>query len=266
MTLKKIFTTSLYKFSDYPLLLLVKKSKTFLYIILLAFIMLIGYAFMLVPPLVQAGGIANVANEVVPEFEIKDGKLSCEKYHYVDEKSGVYIDVDTSKEGQPEVPSGYSQVLLVTKTHMISSDGGGIRGNSFENVMAELSLSYMDKSQLVQFLKDKEPIIYIAGSLLSLLLFFFRIILTALQAAIFAVVANVLILHAPLRFGQVFKLAIFSMTFAVVLSTVFRILSLRSIVYIESYITMILTLFYLIKGMITYKSTREIIIEELPIE
>ena len=248
-----IFKTSLFKFSSYPSLLLVSNFKTVLYVFFLAFIMLFGLSAAAVPLFSSGGGFAGIAEKNLPEFSIKNGELTCKKVLIDDSQNSMYILVDDTKQGQIDLPDGYLQALTISRTDLL------IRNNYQTNSLKLSEIGSLTKADVVAWLKDNTAIIcfvlavfMLAGFLISLS---FNMLVTALIAKAF----NVLFIHASLRFGEIFKMTVFSMTLSVILNMIFAALGLGVFSMIAPFITM----FYLAKGMKACRDSEGIVIEVL---
>ena len=93
---------SVYDLKSYRLFLKDKKGKTFLFGFLLV---LLYFLVTVILPFVQfqvsTGGIMNIAEELVPDFTIADGRLDMERQFEFAE-GDTYIFVDTKNEEMAE--------------------------------------------------------------------------------------------------------------------------------------------------------------------
>lgn len=252
MRFKEIFKTSLYRFSDYPSLLLVGWVKTFLYILFLAAIMLLGLIVTVTPLLVKKGGLSGLAQSELPEFSIENGVLECEPYILDDPERSMYIHIDPAEKGEPVIPDDYVQAMAASDKIMVVKNGAKIDKLEFSE------LGKVNKNLVVAFLKAYSNFIYLMLALFIFLGLSFSVLVNAITYALFAHISNLLFIRSSLRFGAVFKLAVFSMTFAAVFNTVFTAVGLRM-----DAAAPIITMFYLIKGIVSCKKSDGIIIARL---
>ena len=253
MRFGEIFKTSLFKFSNYPSLLLVGNFKTALYVLFLALIMLCGITAVSVPPIASNGGLSGLAEDNLPDFTIKDGKLSCKKINIDDKNTGMYILVDDTREGQIPLPDDYTQAVTISKTDLL------IRNDYQVNSLKLSEFGDVSKTSFVEWLKKNSIFIYIFFALFMLFCFTVSLLVNMLILALLGKAVNALFIRASLRFGEIFKLTVFSMTFSVMLNMIFTACGLGAFSTIAPFIT----LFYLIKGMQYCRRGDGIVIEVL---
>ena len=253
MRFGEIFKTALYKFSNYPSLLLVSNFKTTLYIFFLALIMIVGINVSVAPFFAAQGGIAAIAERELPDFAIKDGKLTCKKVVVDDKESSMYILVDDTKEGQIPLPDDYMQAVTISKTDLL------IRNNYQVNSMKLSEIGDLSMADVVAWLNDKKILLIAVCELFLLFAFAFSLALNMLVTAVIAKAANLLFIRSSLRFGEIYKLSVFSMTLSVILNVIFTSFRLGAFSMIAPFITM----FYLVKGMLACRKGDGMVIEVL---
>ncbi len=244
MRFGEIFTTSLYKFRDYHKLLKVSGFKTFLYIVFLALIMVVGAAVVMFPMFLPEGGLASMMEEHLPDFSITDGELKCDNV-LIDEDD-LYIEIDTSKTGVLPLPDGYAQAMTISRTDINILNGMRTTTGSLSDIPD------FSKTKAVELFRKYAIPIYLA--LLGLMLFSL-IINTAVSILLYAaltMLSDKLLVRSGLRFGEVFKITVFSMTFAVVMNMLLTLIGLGRFDMIAPFIT----LFYAIKGVINCRDER----------
>ena len=253
MKIGEIFITSLFKFSHYNKLLLVKKFKTFIYLLLLAFIMLLGVAAKISPIFITYGSIESLISKELPEFNITDGRLTCKPYKFDDPKSGLYINIDPSIEGEGELPSGYPQAAVVTATNLSIRNNYKVQHEKFKD------FPDFSKNSIVNFFNKYEKKLLIGGSILLFLVFVIKLAWNAVLYALLAYIVNLIFIHARLKYGDIYKLTIFAGTFAVLFNTLLSLVNIGFVAQIAPFIT----LFYVIKGTMSCRADEGIIIETL---
>ena len=253
MRFGETFKISLFKFSEYQKLLLVRNFKTFLYVLFLALIMLLGIAAKISPVYIHYGSIEKLCSEKLPEFIIKDGRLNCAPYTYDQPQAGLYIKIDPSIEGEGELPSGYSQAAVVTATDINIRNNYKFQHESFKDIPD------FSNQSIVNFFAKYEKKLLIGGAILLFLIFAIRLACNALIYALLGYVANVIFIHAPISFGNAYKLSIFASTFAVLLNTLLSLVGLN----VASTIMPLIILFYLIKGIMSCRMQDGIVIETI---
>lgn len=252
MRFGEIFTTALFKFSKYPTLLTVGNFKTFLYAMFLTLMMLAGIAVTLYPAVKKDGVIAEVLRDELPDFECVDGELKCE--NTVLDEGDIYIEVDTTKDGVLPLPDGYRQSMMISRTdlHMLNQSGQ-------EQHLSFSDLPDFSKDSVLAFLNEHSGAIF---AVILACVLFYLLISMAVSMLLYAAVAffaDKLFIHSSLHFGAVFKLTVFGMTFSVLLNMIFTAFGLRSVGMLAPFIT----LFYVIKGILSCKQSDGIVIEEL---
>lgn len=253
MKFGEIFKISLFKFSQYNKLLLVKKFKTFMYVLFLALIMLLGIVAQISPLFITYGSIEKLAAAELPEFEIKDGRLSCKPYKYDEPDAGLYINIDPSLEGEGVLPPGYPQAAAVTATNIVMRNNYRVQRESFKNIPD------FNKASVVGFFDKYEKTLLIGGSIVLFLIFTIRLVWNAILYALLAYITNLIFIHAPIKYGDAYKFTIFGSTFAVLFNTLLSLVHISFVGKLAPFIT----LFYVIMGMRSCRVEDGIVIETL---
>ncbi|MBR6399609.1 MAG: DUF1189 family protein [Firmicutes bacterium] len=251
MRFGETFKISLFKFSEYQKLLLVHKFKTFLYVLFLALITLLGTAGSVSPLFIRYGSIEGFVEKEVPQFDIKDGRLSCKPYN-MDTKD-LYINIDPSAEGEPDIPKGYRTAVCITATDYAQLN------NYKVNRLAFKDMHDFGKSSVVNFFHQYEKALLIGGAILVFVFSAMSIAFNSLIYAFLAFVANVIFVHAPVTYGNTYKLTIFGSTFAVLFCSILRVFGLG----VVNKAAPIFILFYVIKGLMSCRTDEGIIVETI---
>lgn len=217
---------AVYDFKNYPGFRRNKGGKAFLYALVLN---LIYFVLALILPMVVTilsfGGFGNVAKAMLPDFRLEDGRLWVAETYDVQEYNtaygGIYVRVDTGRPLTEEITDvdllAFDRVLVMDAEHMIvKADGGSAIRVSYE----ELDLGNWDREMVVQRFLPLVPAF----------LWMFFMFLVCFVLADFFVSALVLsgigclmsaITGCGLRFGEIYKLAIYASTPALVVECVY---------------------------------------------
>ena len=253
MKIGEIFKISLFQFSKYNRLLLAKKTKVFIYLVLLALIMLLGVAVRVSPLYFTYSSIEKFVEKECPEFAITDGKLTCKPYLFDEPSANLYIEIAPDKTGEGELPKGYSQAAVITSTDMVIRNNFRVQRESFKDIKD------FSKNTIVNFFNKYEKKLIAGLAILLFFVFLIRLAFNALIYAFIAFVANIIFVHANLKYGDVYKLTVFGGTFAVLFNVVVSFFNVSIIAQLAPFIT----LFYVIKGMYSCRGEDGIVIETL---
>ena len=258
MRFGEIIITSLCKFSSYPKLLKVGNFKTFLYAFFLSLLLLFGVAVTLYPIFKGDDGLLSVLRDELPDFKTEDGELTCE--NTIVDEDGLYIEVDTSKTGVLDLPDGYDQSMMISKTdiHMLN--------NGREQQLSFSDLPDFSKDSVINWLDDHSVLIFAAILCFVLSYLVISMAISMLFYALVAFLIDKLAIHSGLFFGAVFKLTVFSMTFATLLKMLFMLLNTVIRIGSLDIISPFITMFYIIKGILSCKAEKDnegIVIAEL---
>ena len=112
MSFFKQMITAIYKFKEYPRLMLMSTGKTAGYIVIFSLLVCIVSQIPMAVGYYRIGGISGLIRDHVPEFSIKNGKLSCESIDFSDEMMGVKIYVDNNEDVNNIDTTGLTSYLL----------------------------------------------------------------------------------------------------------------------------------------------------------
>lgn len=217
MNIFKEMALSIYSFKSYKEFLNNKKSKVFLFGIVL---MLIYFAVTVLIPFgvfqIRTGGIGALLDENIPDFELYDGELWVEDVIEYD-AAGTYVYIDTDPEyvfydaeEMEEALYRYANVILMDSEKMILKSGGEVQGFYFSDL--DLECDKDDGMKWVPFLN----IMIAAGMVLACIwmcaLFFFGVLFIALMGMIAASC-----MKYQITFGQLYLLGIYSRTLPLII-------------------------------------------------
>ncbi|MDV3429566.1 MAG: DUF1189 domain-containing protein [Bacillota bacterium] len=203
-------------------------GKAVLYLLLIS--LLLGAIGSLREAFVVNDGISEfmkVYNDECPYFELKNGELSVDgSMPIVLEDDDNYIVIDTTNSTNPDILDSHSRGILLLKDKMIQKKNG---------VQTEVT----DFKSLQEFTINKNIVNrYLPYARVIILLIFFGNILwyflggllSSLFLALFALIING-IFKTKLKYGQLFSLSIYALTTPLIISTLFKILSLEHFSY-----------------------------------
>ena len=181
---------SIYDCKSYKAFLNDKKRKTFLFGFLLV---LIYFLVTIIVPFVRfqmsTGGIVRLADEVIPDFSIADGRLSVER-QFEFEEGDTYVYVNTEEPGiaEDEILENlyqYGTVIIADSQNVIIKSNGQVE----TLMMSDLDLE-ITKDELIQTFRPFVTIMIAAILALIFLFmeatFFFGVIFVALLGMIVA--------------------------------------------------------------------------------
>lgn len=212
MNIVKELWASLGQFKRYVGFLENRKRKVFCFGLLLMFLY---FSITILVPVIRfqvtTGGIAQIADEIIPEFEWADGTLWVERpVEY--EFAGTLISIDTAPDSYlydvDNIRGGlerYDTAILMDAEKCILKSKGEIGGYYLDEFDVTLT-----KAQLLEYV-PMANLILIAGLILlylwMTLLFFLGVLVVALFGMI---VASCMGMH--LTFGQIYLLAVYART------------------------------------------------------
>jgi len=213
MNILQQFIKSFYKFDEYPLLIQTRGIKVFFYIVLLIFISMSPIVGKMASLYYKLGGISGIVDTYVPEFSINDNILSTdEKINFEDEQIGVAIVLDTEKNFKLEDYQKFTSYMLIGK------DKTYIKSNSAVKEFDYKLFNNLSKKDVTKFYPVIKQII--ATTCISLYLFcFISNITMILLLMIISNIVNIFI-GAKLKFSEMFKLVVYSITMPTMLRTV----------------------------------------------
>ncbi len=224
MNIFKEMALSVYSFKSYKEFLNNKKSKVFLFgVVLMLFYFCITMLIPFAEFQIRTGGIGKMLDENIPDFELSDGELWVEDVIEYDVGS-TYVCIDTDPEyvfydaaDMEEYLYSYSNVILMDAEKMILKSSGEVQGFYFSDLGFEC-----DKEDWMGWV----PFIYLFIGLFLIVsyvwmtgLFFFGVIIVALLGMIAASC-----MKHQLTFGQLYLLGIYSRTLPLIIKAVLSFL------------------------------------------
>ena len=188
MNIFKEMGLAVYSFKSYKEFLDNRKSKVFLFGVVL---MLFYFLLTMVVPFFQMNGLglSSAIQEVVPDFELKDGVLWVDDVIEVEDLASYYY--------------SYSQVLLMDSEKMIVKSNGAMQQYYFDEL--DLEYSKADLMALVPSIYVIIVIFMIIAYIFMTGLFFFGVLFVALIGMIVASC-----MKYQLTFGQLYLLGVYS--------------------------------------------------------
>lgn len=215
---------SVYDLKSYRTFLKDKKGKTFLFGFLLVLIyFLVTVILPFVRFQVSTGGIMNIAEELVPDFTLADGRLDMEQQFEFAE-GDTYIFVDTKNEEMAEEKilenlRSYSSVMILDSRNVIIKSKGQVQTLDLAD-MDDLNIT---KSELIDMVRPFVTVAIVLVLIISFVFmeafFFFGVLFVALFGMIVASC-----MKANLTFGELYKLGIYTRTTSLLLKAVFSFL------------------------------------------
>ena len=224
MNIFKEMVRALYSVESYSLFVRNKTGKVFLFGCLIQFLVVVVSSAFFLAGLALNGGLKGLLDEF-PDFQLEGGTLYVEEPFTYDD-GRVYLGIDTQGEGQlyweqermKEKFEEYQSVILLDRDFVLLKSSGGINAagrweiGAFED-FKEISFS---KRELYPYISL--GYIFIAlGTALSLLLgtigYFLWALIISLFGLLVASLANV-----RLRFGTVYIISVYSMSWTLVTS------------------------------------------------
>ena len=218
MNVLKELLHSVYKLDSYPVFMQDRKRKTFLFgflLVLLYFMITVFVPLMKYP--VTPGRFLNLVEDVVPDFTIRDQKITVDKeveyrepgidmYIYVN-TNGTYVDESDLR----QVLQAYTRVLVIDSEKIVIQHQDEIQMIAYSDLDPDLDFS---KEKLISLVKQYSPLM--AAGLIGILLvififmnvaFFFGVLFVALLGMIVASCVN-----QNMTFGQLYKLGVYTRT------------------------------------------------------
>lgn len=212
MNVFKEMALSVYSYGSYSQFLKNRKSKVFGFgVLLMAFYFVL---IMLLPGVVRTGsifGLADIIDENVPDFSLKDGLLWVDDViEYDAVTSYIYIDTDSllDIEDEDEIApyfKGYRSVMIMDYEKMVVKNNGVWQMLYFSD--ADLEFDKDDLIDLVPFMYVIYVIFMAFAYIWMTALFFFGVLFVALIGMIIASCMNY-----RLTFGQLYLMGIYSRT------------------------------------------------------
>ena len=204
---------SVYDCKSYGLFLRDRKRKTFLFgflLVLLYFLVTILLPFTRFQ--VSTGGIMKIIDEVVPDFEISDSRLTVERQFEFDQDD-IYIYVNTEQEEMDlgkvqEYLRRYDTVVIADAENLVVKSGVQMEQIQFSDLDPDLEIS---KTGMIDMFRPFVTIVIVVVLLAIFLFmevsFFFGVLFVGLFGMIVASC-----MQAKLTFGELYKLGIYTRT------------------------------------------------------
>ncbi len=256
MSFFKQMITAIYKFKEYPRLMLLSAGKTAGYIVIFSLIVMILSQVPMAVGYYKIGGISGLIRDHVPEFSIKNGKLSCESIDFSDDMMGVKIFIDNNEDVNNIDTTGLTSYLLADSDKMIF--GNNLQKSVIE--FAQFGDKSFDKQGLINLFAGRKMklalfIIYAVTALIGLCM---STLFSLAALAMIAMCVNSIFIHTNMGFGGALKLSIYARTFPVLLTLLFGLAGMSNfIVYWALQIT------YIYLGLKNIKKQEAIILAEL---
>lgn len=217
---------AVYDFKSYPVFRRNKGGKAFLYGLLLN---VVYFVLALILPMavtvLSLGGFQNMVRLAIPDFRLEDGRLWVEETYDVQEYNtaygGICLKVDTERPLTEEITDvdllAFDRVLVMDAEHMIvKAEGGSVIRISYE----DLELGDWTREKLVQQYLPLVPVLLWVGLVFvvcfGLCGFFINVLIVAGIGSIMSA-----IMGCGLKFGEIYKLAIYARTPALAAESVY---------------------------------------------
>ena len=168
------------------------------------------------------GGVRNDILNELPSFSLENGKLMVsEKYEKEDEKTGIYILVDTDKEqfSDEDISSDMMQAILISQSNIITYNNlTGITGILQEQKFSDFENVIINNETVA----DMTPVIYVVMLCMFVLLYIFTLIRYLFSSLFYGLILYVLsrIMNANVAFEIIFKIALFAQTIGSIVSAI----------------------------------------------
>lgn len=217
-------TNAVCDFGAYPQYLKNRRRRVFLYGLILAALSFLVFA---VVPYVRfqmtTGGLVHLIDKAMPDFTLVDGKFDVDGEFSFDE-NGIYLYVNTDDyeiDGTAirDTLDPYQEALVADADHMVLKGNGTIQTITF----ADLVGGTMTKEDLIDFLG---PYLLVLTVVVAVLLYGWTVAGFFLNAVIVAIGGSCVAraVRLRLRFGEVYRLAVYATTAAVLLSLLIGLL------------------------------------------
>lgn len=230
---------SVYDFKSYPGYRKNKGGKVFLYGLLLSTLFfLISVLLPVITTIVGFGGFVNMVREAIPNFELEDGRLWVEEpveiQQYDSYQGGICFRVDTENPITEEITDvdllAFDQVLVLDAEHgIVKAEGGSVIRFSYR----DFDIGNWDRESFLKEMVPVIPIILWVGLIIIVCSGFFGFFAGAFVTAVIGSIQSA-VMGCRLKFGDLYKLAIYARTPAMVVKTVY------------SWIPLVIPYFYII--------------------
>lgn len=215
------------------------------------FIFLISL-FSIIPLFIEtfgSHGISQMLNEI-PDFELSGGQLYVEERYELDE-GGSYILIDTSinRFTDEDVPDGYYQCLLISRTNMINAKS---YGRTQEVRFSDIPGLHFDNDNLASLL----PFFYLIIIIAAVFVYLYLLAIYLLGALIYSLVGLFVnyLGHVKLTYAAIFKTAIYSKVTIRILYSIIDYFGLSLNGYFRGLIAILATCAYVAFGILSHSS------------
>ncbi len=244
MSIADRFITAMFLPGDYPALLKLKAGKVISYIILLALLLsLVQYGIPVLAAIAGYRGVGNYITEQLPDFSLENGIFTLsEKYERDDDKTGIYILIDTDKEAftVDDIDKDMLQVMLISRTNILMYNNiTGVSGMVQEQKFSDFSNLKINNESVA----GMAPMIY-AGMFFAFLFVCFMTFAEYMISALFyALILYVLsrLMQGRVPFAAIYKIALFAQTLGALVSAVANFIGTPVLVMAGSTFAMIVT-------------------------
>lgn len=229
MSFIKQCSASIYKFREYPMLLLNKASHVVIYYILFSLLIAILSCVPIVKTYYEIGGINGIFEKYIPKFNITDGRLDCETL--IKDVYDVKIYINTKEKFD------FSDVIGDSQTYIIADSENYAVNNGLQKMTGTFSDFGNITSEEINEYVSQKAFVVVFMLMLIFTMFVNQVLIgigSLCMVALLINIMNMMITRCNLSFGNLFKLAVYIKTFPTILNTLFLIfgISLNAIVYI----------------------------------
>lgn len=223
----KKFKNSLYNFSSYNVFLKQSLGKSVVYLLLLTLVL--SFFGIIATSIKIHSGVTEFTtfiNDELPNFEFKNGEFSCDgTMPIIYDEDGTVLIIDTSESANKNVLKDYkssTQAFLITKNELYQQTAGSIKTTDLKDLKG---LSF-NKNSITDKIPSWEVILILVvaicipiGSFIGNL--FVAYIVIGLGGLIISS-----ILHKELKYSEVVRLGIYSLTIPLIINTLWNIIGI----------------------------------------
>lgn len=235
------FYISAIKPKEYYKLLKESLSSTFIYIIILS--LLTGFISFITPTLDYLSFINLIEDEITngfPEFALKEGVLDVKAREpmIIKKAKKPIIIIDTSGSTTKEILDEYDQCILILKDKLFYKKSNINVDEATYDFLKNIDL---DKETTKELLPKLRMGAYLIESIAPFLI----IILNLFLAFVISLVASLMnaLLRWPLKYRDIYKMSVYSVTTAVILGATLRFLNISLI--FSNYIYIVIGCLYI---------------------
>lgn len=215
----------------------------FLFVLLLSLFTIIPLLYETFGP----NGINHYLHEELPAFELSNGELYVAD-RYEEDDNGTYILIDTSVEkfSDEDISGLYDQEILISKTNIVNSQLGKTQIISF----SDLGGLHFD-NKIINVLM---PFIYLIIILIAIFIYVFMVAGYFFTALLYSIVGMIVsaITHTGLRYGTLYKTAIYGKVTAGILSAILGIIPVSIPGFLDSGLAILITCAYVVYGTLSH--------------